>query len=258
MKNDSLDSSSTLFGGLSPRWAPVLALAFCSLFMAICYFAPISKSGEMSDDAASSTDRPPVGDDAAFSTVTTGSDFGGNRPGWPYSPSDETPLTPAKALDALDWLSGSWRLTSKTESMDWSVGRAACGQFLTIREKVRVLHSETTVGVLRVVAFDPINGLFNVFLFGSDGSFGSGVLEYIGPGATSGAKPVIDDQWMLSVRVLLPTGAPATMTEIFTRIPGGGFEWQSISRTVGDDVLPPIGPLTAEPIPPVGDDSPVL
>lgn len=196
---------------------------------------------------------------------------GPNPPG--SSPSGPNPLGPLKTPDSsdssgtpktfqtLNWLLGYWRLVSPTAEMKWGVSLTSNHHYLVIQEELRLIGSEEKFGVLRIIVKDPISNLFNVSIFGSDGSFGNGLLQNgndFGASIQVGDGVAADALWILTGRILLPNGQASTMTEIFYPLPDGGFQWKSISRTVADSKLPDIGPLTAEAIPPFTSDVHVL
>lgn len=212
---------------------PALTLAVCTGFMLLCYMSPVpggAKSGSPSESIA--------------------------RYSWPYHTGTPTPESPSKALAALDWLRGDWLLASDIEEMKWSVQPSADGNYLVVFEQLAVTGGSEKFGVVRIIAFNPVSQIFDLFIFGSDGSFGTGRLEWLG-GDPNEYGPPMSESWLLSTRILLPDGEAATMNELFEPVKDS-FIWKSVSRTVAGEPLPDLGPLKARRIAPFPVETPVL
>lgn len=205
--------------------APALTIFICTLFMLCCFFAP--QPGDAQNNVRNDSKRP-----LSFSS-------------WLYRGRNTRIPRPSAALRDLDWLLGFWRLESELETMRWSVLPSSNGNFLVFQEELILRESNERFCVLRIVAWNPVSNLYDFSIFGSDGSFGLGRMENIG------------GEWMLTTRILLPDGQPASMTELF-RPKGDGFVWRSISRFVAGAPLPDFGPLKAERIPPFRLEPPPL
>jgi len=162
-------------------------------------------------------------------------------PFFPASADDATPSAARARLESLAWAIGCWELESNgfifQTKIDWAPG----GSYLLCRDFVRpAVASSTernsTFSALRVVAWNPVAGLFQTSVFCRDGSYGSGLWQREG------------ESWRVATRILLVDGRAATSVEYFTPNREGGFTWESTSRTVENTPLPNVGPAQARPL----------
>lgn len=166
---------------------------------------------------------------------------------------DAVPGAARNQLEALAWAVGCWELESAgfvfQTKIDWAPG----GSYLLCRDFVRPVAAPSTLAAqngdaptsppsrfaaLRVIGWNPVAGLFQSTVFCRDGSYGTGLWQREG------------ESWRVATRILLVDGRAATSVEYFSPRPGGGFDWESTSRTVENTPLPNVGPATARPISP--------
>lgn len=162
-------------------------------------------------------------------------------PFFPASADDATPSAARARLESLAWAIGCWELESNgfifQTKIDWAPG----GSYLVCRDFVRpavasASERNSTFSALRVVAWNPVAGLFQTSVFCRDGSYGSGLWQREG------------ESWRVATRILLVDGRAATSVEYFTPRREGGFTWESTSRTVENTPLPNVGPAQARPL----------
>lgn len=167
---------------------------------------------------------------------------------------DAVPNAARNHLEALAWAVGRWELESAgfvfQTKIDWAPG----GSYLLCRDFVRPVAapsdstpvqndassptSPSKFAALRVIGWNPVAGLFQSTIFCRDGSYGTGLWQREG------------ESWRVATRILLVDGRAATSVEYFSPRPGGGFDWESTSRTVENTPLPNVGPATARPLDP--------
>ena len=163
-------------------------------------------------------------------------------PFFPASAADATPTAARARLETLAWAIGCWELESNgfvfQTKIDWAPG----GSYLLCRDYVRPAAAlaepvgsatptpNSTFSALRVIAWNPVAGLFQSSIFCRDGSYGSGLWQREGDG------------WRVATRILLVDGRAATSVEYFTPSREGGFVWESTQRTVENTPLPNVGP----------------
>ncbi len=166
-------------------------------------------------------------------------------PFFPASAADATPSAARAHLESLAWAVGCWELETNgfvfQTKIDWAPG----GSYLLCRDFVRPVSEpavssaatpaakNSTFSALRVVAWNPVAGLFQSSIFCRDGSYGSGLWQREG------------ESWRVATRILLVDGRAATSVEYFTPRREGGFTWESTSRTVENAPLPNVGPARA-------------
>lgn len=201
---------------------PVLVITLCTLFMLLCFFAP-PPGGTRADDS----DAPP------------------SLSQWPFVDPTFRPTSPKTALGKLDWLCGDWKIESELETVRWSIQPAACKNYLLFTEEGTLRPSGKIYGVLHIIAFNPVSGLYDVSTFGTDGSFGTGRMTDVGGSLVATSQ------------ILLPDGAAATMTNIYTPGANGPIR-RSQNRTLGGELLPNLGPNEAVRIAPFRFRAPVF
>ena len=212
-------------GDFSEIAIPALTISVCTLFMMLCFFAPPVEKSQASD-----SETGPV-----LSTLGE----------WPFDPPVYRPESPRDALRRLDGILGDWRLNSEQETFRWSIHPAVCGNYLVFTEERTLSATGQKSGLLRIIAFDPVSEIYDVSLFGTDGRFGSGLLTVVG------------GNLLLTSRILLPNGAVATETEIFTPS-AHELLWRVRNQTLGGEPLPDLGPIKAVRIDPFPNEAPVL
>lgn len=253
------------------RPARVGALAF-GFFLSPCFAASTSAWSQIPGDISSplTLNRDQEIDATRFSSGIYG-DPAPNNPSpfvdrstsptrlpsvFPESADDAIPGAARKQLEALAWAVGCWELESDgfvfQTKIDWAPG----GSYLLCRDFVRPTVAPSTPSLaqkndvasltppkprfaaLRVIGWNPVAGLFQSTIFCRDGSYGTGLWQREG------------ESWRVATRILLVDGRAATSVEYFSPRPGGGFSWESTSRTVENTPLPNVGPTTARSLAP--------
>ena len=252
------------------RSAYVGALAF-GLFVSPCRETPSSAWAQMPGDISSPLriNREAEIDATRFSSGIYGDPAPNNPSPFVETPTPTTTLPPffagdapdavpgaaRRQLEALAWAVGCWELESAgfvfQTKIDWAPG----GSYLLCRDFVRPVAAPSVpssstrqkdaastppskFAALRVIGWNPIAGLFQSTIFCRDGSYGTGLWQREG------------ESWRVATRILLVDGRAATSVEYFSPRPGGGFNWESTSRTVENTPLPNVGPAVARPLAP--------
>ncbi|MDO4587160.1 MAG: hypothetical protein Q4C95_07675 [Planctomycetia bacterium] len=150
--------------------------------------------------------------------------------------SDPSKKTPKTALDALNWLEGTWSIQTGTTEIRTHVVRSSGGNYLFCFDQIRLEESKEWFSVFRIIAWNPISELFNESIFFRDGSIGNATWERY------------DASWVVATKVILADGRNVTAINVLTPIQPHGFNWRSESRTVDGFPLPDLGPVVAKPI----------
>jgi uncharacterized protein (TIGR02246 family) len=150
----------------------------------------------------------------------------GNR--WMYSSvreEQEKGLTHHQRLQELDWLVGDWL----DESPD-SVVRATCrwteDQNFLIRDFTVHVQGKSVMTVTERIGWDASTRQIKSWVFDSEGGHGSGLWSRNG------------NEWVIKSTGVLPDGRTATATHVLTRLGPQSARWNSVERTVGDQVVP--------------------
>jgi hypothetical protein len=245
-------------------------LAF-GLFVSPCRVATTSAWAQTPGDISSPLriNRRAEIDATRFSSGIYGDPAPNNPSPFVETPTTATPLPPffsgdapdavpnaaRNQLEALAWAVGCWELESAGfvfhTKIDWAPG----GSYLLCRDFVRPIAAPSSASspttpndaasttpskfaALRVIGWNPVAGLFQSTIFCRDGSYGTGLWQREG------------ESWRVATRILLVDGRAATSVEYFSPRPGGGFNWESTSRTVENTPLPNVGPAAARSLDP--------
>lgn len=262
------DKKSNVLSLLRPPYVGGLAFG---LFLSPCCLAPSSSWAQTPGDISSplTINRQAEIDATRFSSGIYGdpapnnpSPFVESRAATPLLPffsgeaADAVPNAARDQLETLAWAVGCWELESAGFVFQTKIEWAPGGSYLLCRDFVRPAAAPTSpsslapqndvasttptakFAALRVIGWNPVAGLFQSTIFCRDGSYGTGLWQREG------------ESWRVATRILLVDGRAATSVEYFSPRPGGGFDWESTSRTVENTPLPNVGPATARPLDP--------
>lgn len=134
-------------------------------------------------------------------------------------------------LKELEWLIGDWIDQDEdvliTQHNEWDKNK----NFLIQKFSVRT-EDQLTLEGKQVIGWDPIKKEIRSWIFDSDGTFGEGVWKKK------------DKAWMVEMVQTLADGNRASATNIYTPIDEKSYQWESVDREVGGEILPTIGPIT--------------
>ncbi|MCA9434648.1 MAG: nuclear transport factor 2 family protein [Candidatus Omnitrophica bacterium] len=138
--------------------------------------------------------------------------------------------SPSFFLRDLEWLIGNWRdegdEVTVESSYEWSIEKNDIrGSFKVIRDGDLEMD-----GVIRI-GWDPIEGNIRSWTFDSDG------------GDAEGAWYEQDGKWYIKKLHVMPDGQVGSSVSVFNPIDANHIEWKSISREVGGEILPDVGPV---------------
>jgi hypothetical protein len=94
---------------------------------------------------------------------------------------------------------------------------------------------------MQIVGWDPAAKQIRSWVFDSDGGFSEGKWTHK------------DNRWLIQQVGTLPDGGKSTATNIITYLDNDSFTWQSIDRTVDDEVLPNVEEVLIKRKPPEGE-----
>lgn len=128
-------------------------------------------------------------------------------------------------LKELEWMVGSWiddndGTLIETEC-EWTKNR----NFLTRSFKMTI-GDRIDMSGMQIIGWDPANKQVRSWVFDSDGGFSDGKWTRKG------------NRWFIKNVGTLADGGQTTATHIITEVDNDSFTWQSIDRTVDDEVLP--------------------
>jgi hypothetical protein len=82
-----------------------------------------------------------------------------------------------------------------------------------------------------VIGWDPSVNAIRSWMFDSDGGFGTGVWSQE------------ETRWTIRTLNVLPDGRRGASTNIYEVLDGDSFQFKSIGRVVGGELLPSVGPV---------------
>jgi hypothetical protein len=138
---------------------------------------------------------------------------------------EETQPTAHDQLQPLAWLVGDWVDQSGDAKVETSCRWTEDGNFLVQDFVIKIRGGAETRGTQRI-GWDPLKHTIRAWAFDHSGGFGE-----------STWTPV-DDRWVIKAEGVTPDGKAASATRILTPISPDLFELTSMSRIVGQEVLP--------------------
>lgn len=143
----------------------------------------------------------------------------------------EEPTTQYEHLKELEWLIGEWvdedeDVTIAINSQWDKYKNFLTQQFSVTKEGKRELEGK------QIIAWDPISQSIRSWIFDSDGGFGEGLWKKKG------------DSWVVEASQTLADGRRASSVNIYKPVNANSYEWESVGREVGGELLPNIDPVT--------------
>jgi len=131
----------------------------------------------------------------------------------------------AKLAD-LGWLIGEWRADladgkSYQLRCEWMADKSFLRREFSVQQGDQKLSSGT-----QIIGFDPIVGQVVSWTFDSSGGFGHEIWEHDGT------------NWRVNASSVLPDGATSLSTNYLNKINDSTFTWQSVERSLNDQLLP--------------------
>jgi uncharacterized protein (TIGR02246 family) len=156
---------------------------------------------------------------------------------WLLSNVNESRATAAvgdQRLAGLKWLVGDWQADlgdGKTYklSCEWLPGENFLSRKFSVQENGQPLTSGH-----QVIGFDPVLGQIVSWTFDSSGGFGHEIWEEKG------------GRWRIAASSVLPDGATSLATNNLTKVNGNTFTWQSVERSLNDQLLPDTAEVRVE------------
>ena len=129
-------------------------------------------------------------------------------------------------LAALAFLVGEWKAelgAGKTyeSRCEWMPGQGFLKRTFSVKEKSQELTSGT-----QIIGYDPLAGQIISWTFDASGGFGHELWEQNG------------GRWRISASSILPDGGTSLSTNYLTKGDNNSFTWQSVERSLNDQLLP--------------------
>jgi uncharacterized protein (TIGR02246 family) len=144
-------------------------------------------------------------------------------------------VTARPHLQDLAWLIGTWEADGPDQiahtAYQWSEHKKfiRCDFKITQKKDNKTLSAGT-----QVIGVDPADDTVRAWLFDSEGGIGESTWTWDG------------ECWVIESRATLGDGSATTATNFLTRKGDDTFTWRSVKRTLDDEELPDIGPVTVK------------
>jgi uncharacterized protein (TIGR02246 family) len=142
-----------------------------------------------------------------------------------------TPLSNYLQLKDLEWMVGEWIDAEPDIEVrtvcEWIANKNLLARTYTVVAKDAIQHEGT-----QIIGWDAVHQVIRSWNFDSDGAFGEATWSRQG------------NRWACKAVGVLPSGKKASATQIITRIDDNKYTFQSISRTVDDQILPNVDEVT--------------
>jgi uncharacterized protein (TIGR02246 family) len=145
---------------------------------------------------------------------------------------EKAPPSNYEHLKELEWMIGSWHDDDPRPGVeiqtdcDWTKHK----NFIT-RSFAAAIGDEVKKSGMQIIGWDPVAKQIHSWVFDSDGGYGEGTWSHN------------DKQWIVHNSGTLPDGAKTTNVNIITMLDQDAYKWESINRTVGDELQPNIQPI---------------
>lgn len=144
----------------------------------------------------------------------------------------DVPLTPYEHLKELEWLVGEWVDEAGAATVHTTCAWDDNRSFL-IRKFTIVEGGTNTFSGTQRIGWDAAGGQIKAWMFDSDGGHGESYWSHDGK-----------DRWVGKSVSTLPDGRLASATQIITRTGPDSMTWASEDRTLGDEIVPDLAPIT--------------
>jgi uncharacterized protein (TIGR02246 family) len=145
---------------------------------------------------------------------------------------EKAPPSNYEHLKELEWMIGSWHDDDPRPSVeiqtdcDWTKNR----NFIT-RSFAFAIGDQVNKSGMQIIGWDPIEKQIRSWVFDSDGGYAEGTWTHK------------EKQWIVHNTGTLPDGSKMTSTNIMTMLDPDAFKWESINRTLDDELLPNVDPV---------------
>ena len=130
-------------------------------------------------------------------------------------------------LKELEWMIGTWIDSDDQGRVETTCEWTRNQNFITRSFAVSIQDRIELAG-MQIIGWDPSAKQIRSWVFDSDGGFAEG----------RWAKK--DNRWFVKTTGTTPDGLRSTSVNIITYVDDNQFEWQSVDRTVGGELLPNI------------------
>jgi ketosteroid isomerase-like protein len=134
-------------------------------------------------------------------------------------------------LKGLEWLIGKWKDKDDEVTITFEAQWDKFKNFIVQKFKMEVFGTVEMEG-LQIIGWDPIEQKIRSWVYDSDGGFGTGVWSKSG------------NSWNAVLSYVLSDGKKASATYSYTEINDKSYSFTAINRTINNEVLPNIEPVT--------------
>jgi uncharacterized protein (TIGR02246 family) len=136
-------------------------------------------------------------------------------------------------LDDLAWLIGTWEADGPEQHARTAYQWAENKKFIRCEFKITQKKDNKTLSAgTQVIGVDPADDTMRAWLFDSEGGIGESTWTWDG------------ERWVIDSRATLADGSATSATNFLTRKGDDAFTWRSVKRTLDEEHLPDIGPVT--------------
>lgn len=136
-------------------------------------------------------------------------------------------------LKQVEWLIGNWKDADENVTITFSAKWDKFKNFIIQNFKMETYGLEAIEGT-QVIGWDPIQERIRSWVYDSDGGFGHGIWHKT------------NDGWQVAMRYVLSDGSEGEETNIYSNINERSYQYSSIDRTLDDEPLENISPVTVK------------
>jgi len=136
-------------------------------------------------------------------------------------------LSRYEQLKELEWMIGSWIDGDDQDRVETTCQWTRNNNFITRSFTVSIRDRIDMAG-MQIIGWDPAAKRIRSWVFDSDGGF------------AEGRWTKKDNRWFITASGTTPDGLKTTSVNVITYLDDNQFEWQSVNRTVGGELLPNI------------------
>jgi uncharacterized protein (TIGR02246 family) len=145
---------------------------------------------------------------------------------------EKAPPSNYEHLKELEWMIGSWHDDDPRPGVElqtdceWTKNK----NFIT-RSFAIAIGDQVNKSGMQIIGWDPVAKQIHSWVFDSDGGYAEGTWTHSGK------------QWSIHNKGTLPDGAKVTSVNIMTQIDVDAFKWESVNRSLDDELLPNVEPV---------------
>ncbi len=145
---------------------------------------------------------------------------------------EKTPPSNYEHLKELQWMIGSWHDDDPRPGVEiqtdceWTKNK----NFIT-RSFAIAIGDQVNKSGMQIIGWDPVAKEIHSWVFDSDGGYAEGTWTHSGK------------QWSIHNKGTLPDGSKVTSVNIMTQLDPDSFKWESVNRTIDDELLPNVEPV---------------